>query len=76
MTDSAKRPEVIMPDLTKPDPLVKFTKSDIAYVYGSKWKQRYFTKVGDDYFPLGAPPETSASTAPCPGSSRPSPISM
>ena len=22
--------------------------------YGSKWKQRYFTKKGDDYFPLGA----------------------
>ena len=29
-------------------------KDDIAFVYGSKWKQRYFTKVGDDYFPLGA----------------------
>ena len=27
---------------------------DIAFVYGSKWKQRYFTKVGDDYFPLPA----------------------
>ena len=38
----------------KPDPLVTFTKDDIAFVYGSKWKQRYFTKVGDDYFPLGA----------------------
>jgi predicted CXXCH cytochrome family protein len=54
VTDPAEHPEVIIPDLTKPDPLVKFTKSDIAYVYGSKWKQRYFTKVGDDYFPLGA----------------------
>ncbi len=30
--------------LSKPDPLVKFTKDDIAFVYGSKWKQRYFTK--------------------------------
>ena len=30
------------------------SKDDIAFVYGSKWKQRYFTKVGDDYFPLGA----------------------
>src|SRR6516162_8615164 len=49
VTDPAEHPEVIIPDLTKPDPLVKFTKSDIAYVYGSKWKQRYFTKVGDDY---------------------------
>ncbi len=26
-----------------------FTKDQIAWVYGSKWKQRYFTKVGDDY---------------------------
>jgi predicted CXXCH cytochrome family protein len=54
VTDPAEHPDVIIPDLTKPDPLVKFTKNDIAYVYGSKWKQRYFTKVGDDYFPLGA----------------------
>jgi hypothetical protein len=54
VTDPAEHPELIIPDLTKPDPLVKFTKSDIAYVYDSKWKQRYFTKVGDDYFPLGA----------------------
>jgi predicted CXXCH cytochrome family protein len=23
-------------------------------VYGTKWKQRYFTKIGNDYFPLGA----------------------
>ena len=33
---------------------MKFTKDDIAFVYGSKWKQRYFTKKGDDYYPLGA----------------------
>jgi len=52
--DPAKHPDVIIPDLTKPDPLVKFTRKDIAFVYGSKWKQRYFTKVGDDFFPLGA----------------------
>ena len=31
--------------------IVTFTKDAIAFVYGSKWKQRYFTKVGDDYFP-------------------------
>ena len=30
---------------------MKFTKDDIALVYGSIWKQRYFTKIGDDYFP-------------------------
>ena len=52
--DPKEHPEAILPDLTKPDPLVKFKKEDIALVYGSIWKQRYFTKVGNDYFPLGA----------------------
>ena len=54
VTDPKVHPEVILPDLTKPDPLVTFKKEDIAFVYGTKWKQRYFQKVGDDYFPLGA----------------------
>jgi hypothetical protein len=44
--DPKDHPEAILPDLSKPDPLVKFTKNDIAFVYGSKWKQRYFTKRG------------------------------
>ena len=52
--DPKIHPEAIIPDLSKPDPLVKFTKDDIAFVYGSKWKQRYFTKRGDDYFPQAA----------------------
>jgi predicted CXXCH cytochrome family protein len=52
--DPNQHPEAILPDLTKPDPLITFNKSDIAFVYGSKWKQRYFTKIGDDYFPLPA----------------------
>ena len=52
--DPKEHPEAIIPDLSKPDPLLTFTKDQIAFVYGSKWKQRYFTKVGDDYFPLGA----------------------
>ena len=52
--DPKAHPDAIIPDLSKSDPLVTFTKDDIAFVYGSKWKQRYFTKVGDDYFPLGA----------------------
>jgi predicted CXXCH cytochrome family protein len=52
--DPSDHPDAIIPDLSKPDPLVTFTKDDIAFVYGSKWKQRYFKKVGDDYFPLSA----------------------
>ena len=52
--DPREHPEAIIPDLTKPDPLLTFTKDDIAFVYGSGWKQRYFKKVGDDYFALPA----------------------
>jgi predicted CXXCH cytochrome family protein len=52
--DPKEHPDAIIPDLTKADPLVTFNKDDIAFVYGSKWKQRYFKKAGDDYFPLPA----------------------
>src|SRR5580765_375353 len=52
--DPKEHPDAIIPDLTQPNPLVTFTRDQIAFVYGSKWKQRYFTKVGDDYFPLPA----------------------
>ncbi len=48
--DPRAHPQAIIPDLSKPDPLLTFTKDDIALTYGSKWKQRYFKKVGDDYF--------------------------
>ena len=52
--DPRAHPDAIIPDLSKPNPLVQFSKDDIALVYGSKWKQRYFRKVGDDYFVLPA----------------------
>jgi predicted CXXCH cytochrome family protein len=52
--DPSLHPDAILPDLSKPDPLVTFTGADIAFTYGSKWKQRYFKRVGDDYFPLPA----------------------
>ena len=48
--DPRENPGVILPELSKPDPLVQFNKDQIALVYGSIWKQRYFTKIGDDYF--------------------------
>ncbi len=41
---------VILPDLAT-NPINHFTQDDVALVYGQLWKQRYFTKVGDDYFP-------------------------
>jgi predicted CXXCH cytochrome family protein len=51
--DPKTHPDAIIPDL-RTNPLMKFTKEDVALVYGSVWKQRYFTKIGDDYFPQPA----------------------
>jgi predicted CXXCH cytochrome family protein len=50
--DPREHPDAIIPDLSKSNPVFAFTKDDVALVYGSRWKQRYFKKVGDDYFPL------------------------
>jgi len=54
VVDPHLRPDVVLPDFSKADPALTFTLGDVALVYGSKWKQRYFTKRGDDYFPLPA----------------------
>jgi predicted CXXCH cytochrome family protein len=48
--DPKLNPKAILGDFDHPNPLVKFTKADVAFTYGSKWKQRYFTKRGDDYY--------------------------
>lgn len=34
--DPKVHPDAIIPDLATPDPLVTFTKNDIAFVYGSR----------------------------------------
>jgi hypothetical protein len=52
--DPKDHPEAIIPDLSQPNPVVSFTHQDIALVYGSHWKQRYFKKVGSDYYVLPA----------------------
>jgi len=52
--DPKQHPDAVLPDFSKPDPLLTFTLDSVAFVYGSKWKQRYFTRVGNDYFPLPA----------------------
>jgi predicted CXXCH cytochrome family protein len=52
--DPKEHPDAVLPDFSKPDPLLTFTLADVAFVYGSKWKQRYFTKIGNDYYPLPA----------------------
>jgi predicted CXXCH cytochrome family protein len=48
--DPREHPEAIIPDLST-NKIANFTKDQVALVYGSIWKQRYFTKIGDDYFP-------------------------
>ena len=52
--DPKVHPEAVIPDFSQADPPLKFTLDDVAFVYGSKWKQRYFTRVGNDYYPLPA----------------------
>ena len=50
LVDPSENPEVVLGDFSAPDPLVTFSIDDVAFTYGSKWKQRYFTLIGDDYF--------------------------
>lgn len=49
--DPRTHPNAIIPDLAT-NTASKFTVDQVAFVYGSIWKQRYFTKVGDGYAPL------------------------
>jgi predicted CXXCH cytochrome family protein len=49
--DPREHPDAIIPNLATNN-VAKFTKDQVAFVYGGIWKQRYFTKIGDDYFPL------------------------
>jgi len=51
--DPRAHPDAIIPNLAT-NTVAKFTAEQVAFVYGSLWKQRYFTKIGDDYFPLPA----------------------
>ncbi len=48
--DPKVHPEAVLADFTHANPLVTFDLKDVAFVYGSKWKQRFFTKRGEDYF--------------------------
>lgn len=52
--DPKLHPDAVLGDFTHPDPVRTFGLDQVAFVYGSRWKQRYFTKRGDDYFPLSA----------------------
>ena len=48
--DPREHPEAVLGDFSHPDPIRSFGLDDVALVYGSRYKQRYFTKIGDDYF--------------------------
>ena len=49
--DLQTHPDAIIPDLAT-NTVAKFSPDQVALVYGSIWKQRYFTRVGDDLYPL------------------------
>lgn len=52
--DPKEHPDAVLGDFSHPDPVVTFDLSQVAFVYGSRWKQRYFARRGDDYYPLPA----------------------
>ena len=52
--DPKVHPDAVLGDFTHPDPTRTFSLDQVAFVYGSRWKQRYFEKRGRDYFPLPA----------------------
>jgi predicted CXXCH cytochrome family protein len=54
LQDPQERPASILADFETDSPLVTFGTDDITFTYGSKWKQRYFTRRGDDLFVLPA----------------------
>jgi len=54
VVDVSDHPEAVLGDFNTPNDLVTFDLGDVTFTYGSKWKQRYFTLVGDDYFVLPA----------------------
>jgi len=52
LRDPKVHPDAIAADPATAPPELKFAKEDVAFVYGSKWKQRYWKKSGDTYVPL------------------------
>ena len=54
LQDVRERPEAVLGDFSKADPLLTFSRDDVTHTYGSKWKQRYFKRVGDDFVVMPA----------------------
>ena len=45
--DPKEHPDAVLGDFVRPDPIRTFGLDDVAFVYGSRYKQRFFTKIGD-----------------------------
>ena len=54
LLDPRAHPEAVVGDFAHPDPLRTFTLDDVAFTYGGRFKQRYFTRRGDNLYPLPA----------------------
>jgi predicted CXXCH cytochrome family protein len=54
LRDPKAHPEAVLGDFAHLDAVRTFGLDEVAFVYGSRYKQRYFTKRGDDYYPLPA----------------------
>jgi predicted CXXCH cytochrome family protein len=52
--DPKEHPAAVLGDFAHADPLRTFGLDEVAFVYGTRWKQRYFTKRGDDFYVLPA----------------------
>ena len=49
--DPKDHPEAVLGDFSRPEPRdAGLGVKDVALLYGTRFKQRYFKKVGDDYF--------------------------
>ncbi|GAC1655587.1 MAG: hypothetical protein NVS9B15_16460 [Acidobacteriaceae bacterium] len=54
LRDPKVHPDAVLGDFAHADPVRSFELSEVAFVYGSRFKQRYFKKLGEDYFPVPA----------------------
>jgi len=54
LRDPKTHPDAIAADPATAPEEIRFNREDVAFVYGSLWKQRYWKKSGDTYVPLTA----------------------
>jgi predicted CXXCH cytochrome family protein len=52
LRDPKTHPDAFAADPATAPPELRFNKDDVSFIYGSKWKQRYWKKQGDTYVPL------------------------